>query len=85
MKSSQISWIAIVQKADGPLSFDDLGAAAQGSSPEEFVAMARPVTNLLPNEADRPHARAIGIFDPVVGLLVPILTPENRAAHGVWS
>jgi hypothetical protein len=67
MKSSRISWIAIVQKADGPLSFDDLGAAAQGSPPEEPVAMARPVTNLPPNEADRPHAKAIGIFNQVPG------------------
>jgi len=60
-------WIAIVQKADSPLSSDDLDAASQGSSTEEFVALARPVTNLLPNKADRPHAQAIGIFDQVPG------------------
>jgi hypothetical protein len=56
-------WIAIVQKADSPLSPDDLDAASQGCSTEEFVALARPVTN----EADRPHAQAIGIFVQVPG------------------
>ena len=60
-------WIAIVQKADSPLSPDDLDAALQGGSTEESVAIARPVANLLPNEADRPHAQAIGIFDQVPG------------------
>jgi hypothetical protein len=56
-------WIAIVQKADSPLSPDDLDAASQGSSTEECVALARPVTN----EADHPRAQAIEIFDQVPG------------------